>query len=172
MKKDEIAIFGGSFNPIHKGHESIIKHLIENFTQVLIIPVDNYMKENDFLNLSERIYLIKKIYEKQESVIVLDNNLKDPKFTYTYHVIESVKSTFPDKKINLVFGSDYTDISNWKNSDFILKNVNLYKIKRKGEEDDGLQLNIENISSTEIRNDLEKYSKYLNSIVFDYIKNK
>lgn len=172
MKKDEIAIFGGSFNPIHKGHESIIKHLIENFTQVLIVPVNNYMKEDSFLDLSDRICLIKKIYEKRPSVLVLDNNLKDPNFTYTYRVIEHVKSNFPNKKINLVFGSDYSDIVNWKNSEFILKNVNLYKIKRKGEEDDGLQLNIENISSTEIRKNIEKYSKYLNSIVFNYIKNK
>jgi len=37
----KVAIFGGSFDPIHKGHIKIIKELSKRFDKVIVLP--NYL---------------------------------------------------------------------------------------------------------------------------------
>ena len=47
----KIGIFVGSFNPVHKGHIKIVKHLLTKkyLDKVLIVPTGNYWNKNNLI---------------------------------------------------------------------------------------------------------------------------
>tara|TARA_Y100000034_G_C6909981_1_gene424000 strand:- start:12530 stop:13057 length:528 start_codon:yes stop_codon:yes gene_type:complete len=163
----KIALYGGSFNPFHIGHENIINHLEKEFDLVYVTPVDNYQKDQIFLSLKDRLSSLKAIYKDNKKVKILDNNLKDKEFTYSYRFIEFIKEKHPNSTISLVIGSDYKDINNWKNADYIKKNSKIYRVSRNGGE--GLDIGCLGISSTQIREDLNTNKKYLRKEIIDII---
>lgn len=71
-KKFDLGLYTGRFNPIHKGHQSIIDRMLTECDTALIL-VGNCQaqrtKENP-LNVLERVSLIKKIYGENKRVII------------------------------------------------------------------------------------------------------
>lgn len=59
MKK--IAIYPGSFNPIHEGHQQVIDLALKMFDEVIIVIAQNPNK-GPIENLKERVDNIRKIY--------------------------------------------------------------------------------------------------------------
>ena len=76
----KILIFGGSFNPIHKGHLSLLKKTTETFffNQVWIIP-NSLDKEKIFLTDKERIDLIKNDLQEIPKIKILESELNNQK---------------------------------------------------------------------------------------------
>ena len=56
MKK--VAVFPGSFDPITKGHENVIKRAIPLFDEIIIAIGENAQKQNYF-ELDDRVKWIK-----------------------------------------------------------------------------------------------------------------
>ncbi|MCK4406586.1 MAG: pantetheine-phosphate adenylyltransferase [Bacteroidales bacterium] len=67
MKK--IAVFPGSFDPITKGHESIIKRAMPLFDEIIIAVGENSEKES-FFPIEKRIGWIKKVFADYPSIRV------------------------------------------------------------------------------------------------------
>lgn len=174
MKKLNIAIFGGSFNPIHIGHEKIISYLEEKYDLVLIVPIDNYRKKKSYLSLDERINLIKEIYKENPKIKIIDENLRNKNITYTYHCINHIRSLYKKDKLDLIIGTDYSNIDDWFKADLIKKELNkIILVRREGydvKKVDTINLDLPSISSTELRKKLNK--KNLNPITYQFIKNR
>ena len=162
------AVFGGSFDPLHISHEKIINHLIDNFDLVYIVPVQNYMKKDFLIPIKDRIKIIKKIYKNNSKVKILDNILYDKNFTYTYKVIRYIKKEFLADKLYFVLGSDYKNIKSWKNYNEILNSCQIYKISRDGL--DGININTNSISSSQIKENIELHKNYINKTFLNYLK--
>lgn len=124
----EIALYGGSFDPIHLGHEKIIKKLSKDFDLVLVVPVINYQKKGKLLTLEERIKTVRAVIESK-NVEVLDWNVSDKKITYTSYLIKKIKEKYSGN-ITLVVGGD-CDTELWKDSEYIKSNSNLKVFPRK-----------------------------------------
>ena len=61
----KIAVYVGSFNPVHKGHIAIAKHLINNnyIDKIIIVPTYlNPFKNSFYLNPVTRFELLKKVF--------------------------------------------------------------------------------------------------------------
>ncbi len=67
MKK--VAVFPGSFDPITKGHENVIKRAIPLFDKIIIAVGENAQKSNYF-NLDDRVKWIEKVFENDENISV------------------------------------------------------------------------------------------------------
>ncbi len=69
------AIYPGSFDPITKGHANIIKKALKIFDEVIVVVSKNINKKNSFFSVEERVELIKKMYENNSSVKVIESSL-------------------------------------------------------------------------------------------------
>ncbi len=66
---DRIAIFPGSFDPITKGHESVIKRALPLFEKIYVSIGTNTTK-NNFFSLEKRINMIKHVFRNDPKIIV------------------------------------------------------------------------------------------------------
>lgn len=68
MKK---VLFPGSFDPITKGHMSIITQASDIFDEVYIGVLQNLSKSSSFFTVVERIEMIKQLYESYDKIKVV-----------------------------------------------------------------------------------------------------
>ena len=153
-----IAIFGGSFDPVHLGHIEIVKKALEDKDIDKIIIVPNYLNplKNSFSAPPELRYKwLKKVFEDFDNVEVSDFEIKQNRPVYSIETINHFKPKY------FIIGSDnLKTLDKWKNIDEILKKVEFIVAKR-GDIDNnilkkyGIKKVIDidiPISSTEIRN--------------------
>ena len=67
-----IAIFPGSFDPITKGHESVVKRALPLFDKIIISIGVNSEKKDSFFSLSKRIDWIKQTFKDEAKVEVME----------------------------------------------------------------------------------------------------
>jgi pantetheine-phosphate adenylyltransferase len=66
----KIAVFPGSFDPITKGHESIIKRAVPLFDKIIVAIGENSSKKR-FFDLTKRVEWIKKTFENDPNVEIM-----------------------------------------------------------------------------------------------------
>ncbi|MBI5539583.1 MAG: pantetheine-phosphate adenylyltransferase [Bacteroidia bacterium] len=67
-----IAIFPGSFDPITKGHESVVKRALPLFDKIIIAIGVNAEKKDSFFSLEKRIEWIKQTFKNEPNVEVME----------------------------------------------------------------------------------------------------
>lgn len=66
---ERIAIFPGSFDPITKGHESLVHRAVPLFDRIIIAIGDNSEKHN-FFSIDQRLNWIKMVFQGYPSIFV------------------------------------------------------------------------------------------------------
>lgn len=183
-----IGIFGGSFNPPHKMHKNIALELIQkNYIDAIIyVPTGNKYNKKDLIDAKHRLKMLE-IMTKDNNQMSVSNYEVKKFLTYTYQTLDYFKSIYPDDEIYFICGSDnLKDIKTWKNYEYILNNYKLLVVKRNADNitkivkdlnNNGIivaEISSENISSTEIRNDLkiENDNPNIDEDILQYIKRK
>ena len=64
-------LYTGSFDPITRGHENVIKQASELFDDVIVAILKNPKKPNGFFTVEERLEILKKIYATCENIQVI-----------------------------------------------------------------------------------------------------
>lgn len=64
-------LYTGSFDPITKGHENIIKQASELFDEVIVAILRNPKKQNGFFTIEERLEILQKIYQTCENIKII-----------------------------------------------------------------------------------------------------
>ena len=64
-------LYTGSFDPITRGHENVIKQASELFDEVIVAILKNPKKPNGFFTVEERLEILKKIYATCENIQVI-----------------------------------------------------------------------------------------------------
>lgn len=133
----KIGLYFGSFNPIHTGHLIIANHVI-NETDLqkiwfVLSPQNPFKKATSLLNEYDRLHLVQKAIETNDSFRAVDIEFSLPKPSYTVHTLEYLKEKYPLYSFTVIMGSDsFQNLPNWKNADVILKNYPLVVYKRPG----------------------------------------
>lgn len=133
----KILIYGGSFDPVHKGHYALLKAAIKQIKPDITHIFTAYQspfKAAPAQPFKLRSQMAKDVLGGLDKNIIFDDfeNLKS-RTTYSYEQIEYIKKLYPDSQVYLLVGSDcLNDLHKWKNSEYIFKNAIITAGKRKG----------------------------------------
>ncbi len=158
--KNAIGIFGGSFDPPHKGHLKIAKICLNkfNFEKIYwIVSKKNPFKKKPFFSLNTRVERSKNLVKKlrKVEVIYIDGKIKSSK---TINVLKYLKKTKKISKIYLILGSDnLLNFHRWTSWKKIVELANLIVFSRKGYDKKDMHSSV---------------VKYLNKKNIFFVKNK
>lgn len=178
-------IYGGSFNPPTVAHLNIIKKLLLEFknSRVILLPVGNDYKKPDLISFTHRYHMLRLFTEQLKSNIEISTIEHHKGYKGTLEALEELNKDYID--LYFVIGSDnLEDLKNWisyqtllKKFPFIVINRNQYMTQEQAEE---LFKDLEHrfifldfqmdVSSTEIRKNIEGNKNLLTPEVFQYIK--
>lgn len=190
---DGICIFGGSFDPVHKGHKKLALFVCEKLKlrKMLIIPAAlSPFKSSSGASAEDRMNMCRLAFSEgvfEVSSLEIGRGGK----SYTIDTVRAVKELYPNEKLYLLIGSDQLlSFNKWYKFQEILENVSLVAVSReKGREEEELEkfadenlralgeciiLDFEpfEISSTEIRNKAaagENIENFVDEKVLHYV---
>jgi nicotinate-nucleotide adenylyltransferase len=154
MKK--VAIFGGSFNPIHTGHIALAQAVQQQcgLDEVwLMVSPQNPLKCNDadLLDDSLRFEMAQKALEGVEGVKACDYEFHLPKPSYTWNTLQHLTKDYPDYTFTLLIGGDnWAYFQRWRHWKDILWHHDVIVYPR-DEYQGTISVPLLNVSSTEIR---------------------
>lgn len=130
----KIAIFGGSFNPIHKGHILVANDAISllDLDELYFVPAykNPFKKINDYVDVNHRINMIK-LAINNPKMKISDFEAKRIYDSYTIDTVRHFVNKFPNDEIYLLIGSDnLNSLHKWKDIDDIAKLVKITIFKR------------------------------------------
>lgn len=165
-----IAIYGGSFNPMHIGHEKIVDYVLNNLNidKIIIIPVGiPSHRENNLEQSDTRLKICKEIFKGNKKIEVSDIEIKSEGKSYTYDTLLKLMDLYGENNefFEIIGEDSLKSLKNWKNYEELLKICKFIVFRRK--DDKNIQIDEEflnnkniiileneyyDISSTEIRN--------------------
>ena len=134
-----IAVYSGSFNPLHIGHLAIMKHAVEQagFDMVyLIVSPKNPLKDGiSSATGPERYHAAVEAVKRHSltKVKVDDIELTMPEPHYTIRTLDALKKREPDNRFTFIMGTDnLADIRRWRDYSRILKEFGTAVFPRTG----------------------------------------
>jgi nicotinate-nucleotide adenylyltransferase len=158
--KPVAAIFGGTFDPPHRGHQSIVQEVVKtlDIETLLIVPAYlNPFKVSSLASASTRLAWCHNLFDTIPKVVVDDYEIKEGKSTYTSDSVKHFNIAY-DVKYLIIGADNLSSLTKWHHYEWLNENITWVIITRDGHHLDVSALREwkvltldENISSTEIR---------------------
>lgn len=167
-----IGIYGGSFNPIHRGHTelaaSIVRQGLVDELWLLVSPLNPLKRDaaSDIAEYEHRLNMARLATEGIEGVKVSDFERHLPIPSYTITTLGELRNAYPEHEFVLVIGADnWERFPRWYHAQEIIDTYSILIYRRPGCEMDETLLPpsvqvvdtpLYDISSTEIRESVKK----------------
>lgn len=177
----QIGIYGGSYNPIHKGHTELAKALVRqglvDEVWLMVSPL-NPLKEADkseYAEYDDRVRMAELATEGIQGVRVSDFERTLPVPSYTINTLHALERAYPRHDFALVIGADnWLRFDRWYKADEIRREYRILVYKRPGYDIDTETVDtpLYDISSTQLRQAIrsgQDTSEWLDAKVKEYI---
>jgi nicotinate-nucleotide adenylyltransferase len=173
----KIAIVGGTFDPIHRGHLKIITEVAKKFEKVIVIPTgEPWLKATKPIATGEqRVAMVQTAVNSlnlADQVVVSAIEVKRAGPSYAIDTVTELKKIYPQANFTLVLGSDAAkNLHKWHRSDELQKLVEVLVVKRASvppSDFPEIAIDAPEISSTEIR-DKVAHSQEISDLVIPTI---
>lgn len=185
-----IALYFGSFNPVHVGHVSLGRYLLDHHVAdevwFVVSPCNPLKHRADLLDEQERLHMLRLAIRDYPCMKASDVEFSLPVPSYTVDTLSVLSGRHPDARFALVIGSDNALLFHrWKDSERILAHYPVLVYPRRGYDFASVaerfpQMHLlptpyYDVSSTEIREGIargEDVSRYLDPLVWQHIREK
>ena len=161
--KNNIVVFGGTFNPLSKAHGQILKEVGKKVdaSKLILVPTDcSFLKSwknfssNQILSTSLRLQILDEFKKHNKNVEISKVEI-DKISSKTYTTLKYLKQKNPSSNIYFIMGSEkLNELGKWYKIDDLLLEFKIVIVKRNN--DDISLLNKDN----------EYYNKYKDSFIF------
>ena len=131
---NRLGIFGGAFDPVHKGHTQSLKFISELkiIDEFQVIP--NYAsppKKDIQTSEKHRLKMLEIALKEFENIKLNNIELNNKTKSYTYETLKSLREIYPEKHLSLIIGLDSLyNFTTWKNWENILSLCSLLVLER------------------------------------------
>lgn len=124
MKK--IAIFGGTFNPIHNGHLNLLRQVQQQmeFDEILLVPahIPPHKTVKNLASGNDRMEMLRLAVENIPEAGVCDVELTEKGKSYTIDTLKKLHALFSTDQLYFIIGTDMLlTFDTWKRWKDILK---------------------------------------------------
>ncbi|HZK39128.1 MAG TPA: nicotinate-nucleotide adenylyltransferase [Clostridia bacterium] len=106
----KIGIFGGAFNPPHKGHVRLARDFADrlSLTQVMVVPsfISPHKRATSLAGAQDRLAMCSLAFEGDERFVVSSMEIDRQGKSYTYDTLKVIKEQNPCADLYLIIGSD------------------------------------------------------------------
>ncbi len=125
-----IAVFGGSFDPVHKEHMHLAQAAIEELglDKLFVMPAHTppHKKGKVLSSDSERLEMCRIAFQNEPKIEVSDYEITRGGTSYTYLTCRHFRQNYQDAEIFWIVGTDMLrDFPTWREPESILKDVTL-----------------------------------------------
>lgn len=190
----KLAMFGGSFDPVHNDHIGLCETMIEkaDLDKVVVFPAAcSPFKENTRTEDFHRLNMCKLAFETLNNVEVSDFEIQKGGKSYTIDTLRFLNENYKDAELFLITGADaFLTLSDWYNAEEIFSLAHILTVVRDNDDIEVLKAKVEeytgfnvkctlistpigSVSSTKVRLALknsEDVSGLLPEKVVEYIK--
>ena len=136
MSSSAIALFGGTFDPIHLGHLAVAQLALESLhlSEVIFIPTaHNPLKGVDTTGRGHRLRMVEQAVEGYSHFSVWAGEVTRGGESYTVETLRYFKELHPNTQIYFVIGADSVEgFHHWYKAQEILSLVTLAVVQRPG----------------------------------------
>lgn len=183
-----VALFGGTFDPVHHTHRAIIDAILDTglVDLVLVCPAgDPWQKSEVIASAQDRLEMCHLALGAHADVEISDIEIRRDGPTYTIDTVRELLREHPEWKISLVLGADsVANFHTWHHADELSQLVEILGIARPGHElhpgapllhplrMNRVEMRESTLSATEIRDELNagRVPPGLNPAVLHYIR--
>ncbi|CAM9146282.1 nicotinate-nucleotide adenylyltransferase [Mycoplasma marinum] len=131
----KIGIFGGSFNPVHKGHINVAKHAMSelNLDKLFFVPAyqSPFKSKVKYLDSKDRVAMLNLVKPENTEVSLFEINRKGT--SYTIDTIKYFRKNFPNAELFLLIGTDNLyKLHKWKDVETIAQEAQICIFRRDG----------------------------------------
>ena len=147
----KILLFGGAFDPPHRGHISILEKASQytDFDKIIVMPTGTPThKKGCTAPFDVRLYMSQIAFGHIPNVEVSNwegTNMRD---NYTYITLQYLKEKYEDAHIYMVIGSDSLfSLDSWKNAQYVMENCTALAFAREDDIEEEIHSKITQLES-------------------------
>ncbi len=134
----QILFFGGSFDPLHIGHTSLLNCIYYAapyaIDEIWLVPTfQNPLKEKIVMSFEERVSLLSKVFceDRRFHICHIEEELPLPH--YTIDTLSALEKKHPSYRFTILIGADnWVTFDQWYHHDLLLKKYRIFIYPRRG----------------------------------------
>jgi len=132
----KIGFFGGTFNPVHRGHIENAQQAKEQLKldKVIFIPDKKPVHKDieESITAEDRYEMLTRVVAEYEGFEVSRIEIDREEPSYTIITIETLKKEYPQCELYMIIGADsFNEIDTWKDYTQIIESVTVVVLRRK-----------------------------------------
>lgn len=129
-----IALFGGTFNPVHNGHISLARQVAQEFDLKSVQFLPSYLpvhRDEPQIDASLRLHMVELAIQPYPELSLNDGEIQRTGYSYSVDTLELIHQQYPSESLCWLMGMDaFNGFESWKNPQGILQRANLIVCKR------------------------------------------
>ncbi len=129
-----LGFYGGSFNPIHKGHIEIACFLLRSpkIEKICFTPVFKHPFNKSLADFDRRVEMIKLAIKGSKNLCVSEVERERGGVSYTFELLDYLKEKYGEDFFFIGGLDTLNSIDRWKNWEYIISNFNILFTTRAG----------------------------------------